>query len=107
MGMEHALKLELPLIHRVEVSEAAHYLLHELACDNWYVACRREHLLVLHFDQRHQPKYAVTFDCTPPVEKGIYHGTKACSVRIIPLHGQAPLPEERLHQIQAGLSMLT
>ena len=50
-----------------------------------------------------EDRYAVSFQCTPPVEKGIYHGSRAWSLSIIPLHGVEALPEAKEKEIEAGL----
>ena len=44
--MDHAHKVNVPLADELDVSKATQFLLHELACDTWYVACHHEHLFV-------------------------------------------------------------
>ena len=105
--MEHAHKVDVLLAHEVDVSKATGFLLHQLGCDNWYVACHREDLLVYHLSKGAADRYAISFQCTPPVEKGIYHGSRAWSLAIIPLHGVEPLPETEENAIKAGLAALT
>jgi len=46
------------------------------------------------------------YECTPAVEKGIYHGSRAWAMTIIPLHSEADLPATKVAEIQAGLSGL-
>ena len=94
----------MPLAHEVEVSKATKFLLHHLDCDDWYVACHQEHLLVYHLTKGAEDRYAVSFQCTPPVEKGIYHGSRAWSLSVIPLHGVEALPENKVNDIRAGLA---
>ena len=51
--------------------------------------------------------YAVSFQCTPPVEKAIYHAGKTWAFSIIPLNGVEDLPEAKLKEIKAGLAGLS
>ena len=104
--MDHAHKVEVPLDHQVDVNQAAQYLLRQLGCDHWYVACHQEHLFVFRLAKEALEKYAVSFRCTPPVEKGIYHGSKAWSISIIPLRVQDDLPDNRVKEISEGLTHL-
>ena len=60
-----------------------------------------------HLTKGAEDRYAVSFQCTPPVEKGIYHGSRAWSLSIIPLHGVAALPEAKENEIKGGLAELT
>jgi hypothetical protein len=104
--MEQAHKVDIPLQHHVEVTKATQFLVQELACDDWYVACHREHLFVYHLTHAGTDRYALCFQCTPPVEKGIYHGSKAWGLSIIPLH-HAPAPESiNVARIRTGLATL-
>jgi len=96
-----------PLAHEVDVSKATEVLLHQLDCTRWYVACHHEHLFVYHLTKGAEDRYAVSFQCTPPVEKGIYHGSRAWSLSIIPLHGVEALPEAKEKEIKTGLAELT
>jgi hypothetical protein len=105
--MDHTHKFEVLLAHEVDVSKAAKFLLHQLDCDNWYVACHHEHQLVYHLTKGTADRYAVSFQCTPPVEKGIYHGSRAWSLSIIPLHGVEALIAAKENEIKAGLAALT
>ncbi len=105
--MDHTHKFDLLLAHEVDVSKAAKVFLHQLGCDDWYVACHHEDLLVYHLTKGAEDRYAVSFQCTPPVEKGIYHGSRAWSLSIIPLHGVEALTEAKENEIKAGLAALT
>jgi hypothetical protein len=104
--MEKTSKVELRLPHHVDVGEAANYLLGELGCDNWSVACQREHLLVIHLSKGDQHKYAVCFECSPPVEKAIYHGSKAWSLSMTPLGNEPDLLPAKIAGIKVGLVRL-
>lgn len=89
--------------HRIEVGQAAKYLLAALDCEEWFVACQHEHLLIIQLSRDGRNKYAVRFECTSPVEKAIYHGSKAWAISILPLHEQPELPASKLQEIKAGL----
>jgi hypothetical protein len=104
--MDRAHKIEVRLAHRVEVCEAAKYLAAALGCDDWYVACQHEHLLVAELIQQGQRKYAVRFECTLPVEKAIYHGSKAWWLTIIPLGEKGDLTAAQIAEVKAGLAKL-
>jgi hypothetical protein len=104
--MDHAHKVDLALAHPVDVSEATQLLLRKLGCDHWHVVCHHEHLFVDHLAKGAQDRYAVSFQCTPPVEKGVYRGSRAWSLSIIPLHGVEAVPETAVNEITAGLSEL-
>ena len=66
---------QISLFRRVDVSRAAQYLAHLLHCEQWYVACRGDHQLVVHLSHGGFDRYAISFDCTSPVDKAIYHGS--------------------------------
>lgn len=104
--MEYTHKVEVPLAHELDMSEATAFLLHQLDCDNWYVACHQEHLFVCRLARGGVDRYAVSFQCTPPVEKAIYHGSKTWAFSIIPLHGVEDLPEAKVKEIKTGLAGL-
>lgn len=104
--MEHAHKIDVPLAHRVEINEATKYLLHKLGCDSWYVACHHEHLFVLHLTKAGGDQYAARFECTSPIEKGVYHTSRAWSLSIIPLAGQENLSESAVDELRAALAAL-
>ena len=101
--MDHPHRMDLLPAHEVDVSKATQILLQQLECDRWYVACHHEHVFVYHLAKGSQDRYAVSFDCTPPVEKGIYHGSRAWSLSIIPLHGVEALPESKRTEIMTRL----
>jgi hypothetical protein len=105
--MDHAHKVDVPLDDEMDVSQAAQFLLHELDCDNWYVACHHEHLLVYRLAKGGVDRYAVSFQCTPPVEKAIYHGSKTWALSIIPLHDMEGLPETKVKEIKTRLAGLS
>jgi hypothetical protein len=90
--------------HLVDVSQASHRLLQELHCDDWFVASRNEHQCVVRLLRAGVPHYAVSFQCAPCVDKAIFHGSRAWSVSIIPLHGEDVLLPEALHRVKASLT---
>lgn len=102
--MEHAHKVDVPLSHHVDVDRATHFLLRELDCDSWYVACHQEHRFVFRLSHQGEDRYALCFECTPPVDKGIYHGSKAWALSIIPLRGVEDLTEQMVHRISAAFA---
>jgi hypothetical protein len=53
--------------------------------------------------QQGQRKYAVRFACTSPVEKAIYHDSKAWSLAIIPLGEEGDLTPAQIAEVKAGL----
>ncbi len=104
--MEHLNRIELRLPHRVDVSEIASHLLGPLGCDAWVVVCHHEHLLVLHLSQGDRLRYAVQIECTTPLEKAIFHGSKACALSIIALSEGNTLSPEQIADLKARLSHL-
>ena len=104
--MDHEHKVDVRLSHHVDVSQAIDYLKGELGCDSWYVACHHEHLFVFRLTRDSADRFAVRVECTAPVEKGIYYGSKAWSLSLSPLHHESSLTEEKIQQIQAGLAGL-
>ena len=98
-------KTDLRLPHRIDVGEAANCLLGPLDCDGWHVACQHDHLLVIQFSKAGAHEYAVRFECSAPVEKGIFHGSKAWSLCIIPLRDNPVVPT-KLAEIKLGLEQL-
>lgn len=102
----HHHRIELLPGHLVDVPEASHWLLQELKCDDWYVACRNDHQCVVRLTRGGIPHFAVSFQCTPAVDKAIYHGSRAWSVSIIPLQNEHDLDAETLHRVKAGLAGL-
>ena len=108
--MDHAHKIDVPLVHLVDVNHAVQFLLPKLDCDSWCVACHHdpthEHQFVFHLTKNGVDRFAVSFECTPPVDKAIYHGSKAWVLSIIPLHSEGSLREEVVKEIKAGLAAL-
>ena len=49
--MDHAHKFDVLLAHEVDVSKATKFLLHQLDCDHWYVACHHETSVGVSLDQ--------------------------------------------------------
>jgi hypothetical protein len=60
----------------------------------------------MHLRQGGADRYAVCFDCSAPVEKGVYHGSLAWSIALVPLRGQQDIPEATVTRIEAGLAGL-
>jgi hypothetical protein len=104
--VEHSPTVEIRPCHRVEVGEVAKYLLGALDCDEWIVACRHDHLLVIQLSQHGRHRYAVRFECTSPVDKAIYHGSKAWCFSILPLHDEDDLTPAKMEEVKAGLTKL-
>jgi len=105
--MEEQHKVLLMSGHNVEMTAATRYLQQHLGCDDWYVACHHEHLFVVHLTKGGVKKYALCFEGTPPVEKGIYHGSLSSSISIVPLGSEHDLPKEVLAEMKAGLEQLS
>lgn len=104
--MEHNQTVEIRPGHRIEVGEAAKYLLRALNCDDWFVACERDHLLVIQLSRQGTHQFAVRFECTSSVDKAIYHGSKAWLLSIIPLHSENDLSGNKMEEIRDGLAQL-
>ena len=104
--MDRAHHTDVRLAHPVNVSQALRYITHQLGCENWYVACHHEHLFVFRLAQGTEDKYAVRFECTSPVEKAVYHDSKAWSLSISPLHAQTQLTDEQIGRLRTGLAEL-
>jgi hypothetical protein len=102
--MDHAHRVDIPLVRHVEVSQATQFLLQQLGCEGWYVACHHEDLFVFRLTKHGQDRYALSFQCTPPIEKGVYHGSKAWALSIIPLRDEFNLAEDRLQTIRSGVA---
>jgi hypothetical protein len=47
---------------------------------------------------------AFCYDCSPPVEKAIYHGSRAWALTLIPLHEEDNLAADKVATIKAGLA---
>ncbi len=99
-------RFTLSLAHHLDVSQAARYLMQHLDCDSWHVECRHDHQLVAQLTRNGAARYGVSFDCTPPVEKAVYHGSRTWALTIIPLHGRDNIPSHQLAEIKAGLAAL-
>jgi len=99
-------RVALSLTHHLDVSRATQYLVHHLDCDAWHVTCRHEHQMVVQLTRGGSARYGVSYDCSPPVEKAVYHGSRTWALTIIPLHGQDNLPAEKAAEIKAGLAEL-
>lgn len=92
----HCSRVEIHLDHHVEVSEATERLLLLLDCDGWFVACRHDHQTVIRLTKGSVARYVICFQCTPEVEKAVYHGSRAWALSILPLR-----PEDNLTAAQA------
>ena len=104
--MEAHHKAAVPLRHRVGVTPAIDFLVHRLACDNWYVACHREHLFVIHLTRGGLRRFAACCECTSPAEKGITHESQLTSVSIVPLGEEPDLSPVAQRELGEGLSEL-
>jgi hypothetical protein len=102
MDVSH--KFDIRMAHHVDLGAALKFLGKHLGCDSWYVACHHEHVFVLRLSNSAIDKFAVRFECTAPVEKGIYHDSKAWSLSITSLHDQRSLTEKEIKQIETGLA---
>jgi hypothetical protein len=102
--MDHPHKLDLQLTRHIDVTEVLHYLLGQLDCDNWYVACHHEHLFVFRLTKDSVDRFAVRVECTAPVEKGVYHDSKAWSLSISPLHSEGEIQPNQAKALQQGLA---
>ena len=96
----------LSLRHHLDVNLATRYLLHQLDCDGWHVACRHDHQLVAQLTRGGIARYCVAYDCSPAVEKAVCHGSRAWTMAITPLHGEDNLPAPKVAEIKAGLCEL-
>lgn len=99
-------RASLTLGHHVDVSHASHELARQLGCDGWHVVCQHEHQQVVQFTRDGSARYCVAFDCTPPVEKAVYHGSRAWALTIIPQHGEDNLPSTRVAEVKSALAGL-
>lgn len=94
------------MTHHLDVSRVTQHLVHQLDCDGWHVACRHDHQMVVQLTRGGVAAYGVSYECSPAVEKAIYHGSRAWALTIIPLHGQDNLPAHKVTEIKAGLGEL-
>ncbi len=99
-------RVPLSLRQHRDVNLATAYLQHQLDCDDWHVAGRHDHQLVVQLTRGGVAKYCVTYDCSPAVEKAVCHGSRAWAMAITPLHGEDNLSATRVRAIQAGLGEL-
>jgi len=99
-------RITVSLLHHLDVAVVTQYLLGKLGCDAWYVVCHQRHQMVVRLTREGAARYCVSYDCSPPVEKGVYHGCRAWALAIIPLHGEDNLPEQKVAELKAGLSAL-
>jgi hypothetical protein len=104
--VDYGHKVDFHLAHHVDVSEAISYLAQQLHCNSWYVACHHEHLFVFRLAQGSSDHYAVRVECNAPVEKGVYHGSRARSFSISPLHNEVNLTDKEVSELHAGLAGL-
>jgi hypothetical protein len=94
------------LFHRVDVSKAADLLAHLLECDSWYVACHREHQFVAHLAKGGADEYAISFECTAPGDKGVYHGSSTSELAVVSLGAEVDLTSAKVEQIRSALAQL-
>ena len=99
-------RVTVSLGHHLEVGQIAQYLSGQLDCDSWHVAFRDDHRMVVLLTQGGSTRYAVSCECSPAVEKAVYHGNLAWSLTIIPHHSQDNLPAHKTSGIQSGLAHL-
>ena len=104
--MDHAHRVQVPLEHPLEVTEVLHHLQHELGCESWYVACHHDHLFVFRLTKESRDRYAVSIECTSPIDKGVYHGSKTRSLSISPLHDVPNLDAQQVKRLEAELAKL-
>jgi hypothetical protein len=99
-------RVTLTLDHHLDVSLVTSFLVHQLGCDGWHVASRHDHQLVVQLTRGGVARYCLAYDCSPPIEKAVYHGSRAWALAIIPVHGEADLAENRVAEIKSGLAGL-
>jgi len=99
-------RVALSLPHHLDVSRATQFLAQELGCEGWHVGCRHDHQVVVQLTTGGVARYGISYDCSPPVEKAVYHGSRAWSLTIIPLHGHDNLGADKVAAIKAGLAEL-
>jgi hypothetical protein len=97
-------RVELSVSHLVEVNAATRCLMEQLGCDDWFVACRSEHLVVVRLLRGGVSHYAVSFRCTPSVEKAIYHGSRAWGISVIPLCAEDELRGDQVSRAKSALA---
>ena len=99
-------RVTLSLPHHLDVSQVTQRLTHQLDCDGWHVGCRHDHQVVVQLTRGGVARYGVSYECSPAVEKAVYHGSRAWSLTIIPLHGSDNLTAEKVTAIKASLAEL-
>lgn len=104
--MNHPHAITVDLSHRIDASRAAEYLTHALHCVHWHVVCNHDHNLIVHLSGGEADRFAVSFECTPPVDKAIYHGSRTSHLAIVPLHTEAELSPETVNELRVGLAAL-
>lgn len=97
----HCSRVEVHLEHHVEVLQATERLLVPLECDSWYVACRHDHQMVVRLTKGAVVRYVLCFQCSPDVEKAVYHGSRAWALSITPIHPGDNLTTEQEAAIRA------
>ena len=70
------------------------------------MACQHDHQSVVQFTRDSVARYGVSYECSPAVQKAVYHGSRAWALTIIPLHGRDNLSAEKVAEIKAGLAAL-
>jgi len=98
--------MTLTLAHHLDVNLVTPFLMHQLGCDGWLVACHHDHQLVVQLTRGGNVRYCVAYECSPAVEKAVYHGSRAWALAITPVHGEADLAESKVAEIKAGLAGL-
>jgi len=99
-------RVPLPLRQHLDVNLATAYLQHQLDCDDWHVASRHDHQLVVQLTRGGAAKYCVAYECSPEVEKAVCHGSRAWAMALTPLHGEDNLSAPSVMAIKAGLGEL-
>lgn len=99
-------RVTLSLPHHLDVSRATQHLAQELGCDGWHVGCRHDHQVVVQLTSGGAPRYGVSYECSPPVEKAVFHGSRAWALTIIPLHGSDNLSADQVTALRTGLAAL-
>ena len=99
-------RVAISLPHHLDVALATRCLLPHLNCDDWHVTCRHEHQMVVQLTRGSGVKFGISFDCSPPVEKAVYHGSRAWALTVIPLHGQDNLTAVTIAAIKAALGQV-
>ena len=99
-------RVTLSLRHHLDVNLATRLLLHQLGCDDWHVACRHDHQLVVQLTRGGVAAYGVSYDCSPAVEKAVCHGSRAWAMVITPLHGEGNLLASKVAELKTGLGEL-